>query len=58
MTYFNRTISFTSPTQVLLDEWVEMRNGDENGTASYNQNEINLSIWNRYSVISSVWVPQ
>ena len=25
-------ISYASPTQVLLDEWVEMRNGDENGT--------------------------
>ena len=25
-------ISYASPTQVLVDEWVEMRNGDENGT--------------------------
>lgn len=25
-------ISYASPTQVLIDEWVEMRNGDENGT--------------------------
>lgn len=27
-----RYISYASPTQVLIDEWVEMRNGDENGT--------------------------
>lgn len=25
-------ISYASPTQVLVDEWIEMRNGDENGT--------------------------
>jgi hypothetical protein len=25
-------ISYASPTQVLVDEWIEMRNGNENGT--------------------------